>query len=194
MTHTHRGPGLHVWLQLALVILMLSTVSASTVLPLSVVDLTERSGKIFHGVCVQSSPDVVDGDIVTRLRFVVSESLKGMADTDSLSVVLPGGTIDGVRYHISGMPDFVVGEEVVLFLTGPDTAGRTWPVGLAQGDFRVRRRDEGAPRTRRDFEGLKFQASARPAGPAPIIPPLDLPLADLLDEIRTLTNSTGKTR
>ncbi|MCH8335920.1 MAG: glutathione S-transferase N-terminal domain-containing protein [Proteobacteria bacterium] len=131
-------------------------------------------------------PTLVDGDIVTRFRFAVAEGLKGVP-TDTLEVVLPGGTLDGIRYRITGMPNFVPGEEVVLFLTRPDSAGRVWPVGLAQGGFRVRRETDSPPRVRRNFAGLRFQGSARAAG----IQADDLRLDDLLDEVRSLTGATA---
>ena len=171
----------------ALLLLAWTTAAASTVVPLSVGDITERSRQIFHGVCIDSKADIVGGDVVTRLRFAVAEGLKGVAATDTLDIVLPGGQIDGVRYRISGMPNFVPGEEVVLFLTGPDLSGRVWPVGLAQGGFRVRRETDGTPRVRRNFAGLRFQGSARAAG----IQAGDLRLDDLLDEVRSLTGATA---
>ena len=163
-----------------------TTAIASTVVPLSVSDMTGRSRQIFHGVCIEARADIVDGDIVTRFRFAVAEGLKGVP-TDTLDVVLPGGTLDGIRYRITGMPNFVPGEEVVLFLTRPDSAGRVWPVGLAQGGFRVRRETDSPPRVRRNFAGLRFQGSARAAG----IQADDLRLDDLLDEVRSLTGATA---
>ncbi len=164
--------------------------AASTVLPLSISDLTGRSRQIFHGVCIDTQADLIDGDPVTHVRFVVVEPLKGMTTIDTLSVLLPGGEIDGIRYHISGMPAFMPDEEVVLFLSGLDGAGRVWPVGLAQGDFRVRRQPQTAPRVRRDFDGLRFQGSARAAA----LPVHDLALDELLDEIRSLTGAPGDSR
>ena len=164
-----------------------TTAIASTVVPLSVSDMTGRARQIFHGVCIEAHADIVDGDIVTRFRFAVAEGLKGVPTTDTLDVVLPGGTLDGIRYRITGMPSFVPGEEVVLFLTRPDSAGRVWPVGLAQGGFRVRRETVGPARVRRNFAGLRFQGPARSAG----IQADDLRLEDLLDEVRSLTGATA---
>jgi hypothetical protein len=163
------------------------TATASTVVPMSVSDMIGRSRQIFHGVCVEAHADILDGDIVTRFRFAVAEGLKGVPTTDTLDVVLPGGTFEGIRYRITGMPNFAPGEEVVLFLTRPDSAGRVWPVGLAQGGFRVRRETDGPPRVRRNFAGLRFQGSARAAG----IQADDLRLDDLLDEVRSLTGATA---
>lgn len=180
---------------LALLLLTVSNALASTVVPLSVVEMTVRSQQIFHGICVDARADIVDGDLVTRLRFRVNESLKGSAAADTLCVVLPGGVVDGIRYRISGMPEFAVGDEVVLFLTGPDDSGRAWPIGLAQGDFHVHRTEDRAPQVQRNMKELQFQGSARTASPAAVqLPPSDLLLSELLAEIRSATGAPGASR
>ncbi|MDA0334780.1 MAG: hypothetical protein O2782_06430 [bacterium] len=166
---------------------MAASATASTVVPLSVAELTDRSQQVFHGICLDSHAAAEGGEVTTHLRFVVSEHLKGPVRTDTLSVILPGGELDGTRYQISGMPGFRPGEEVVLFLTGADPSGRVWPVGLAQGGFHVRRNNQGAARVRRDYSELRFQGAARTAG----IPADDLSLEELLEEIRARAHAPG---
>ena len=163
---------------------MAASVTASTVVPLSVAELTSRSQQIFHGICLDSHSIMEGGEVATHLRFLVSEHLKGLEQPDTLSVILPGGELNGTRFQISGMPGFSPGEEVVLFLTGADPSGRVWPVGLAQGGFHVRRSNDGAARVRRDYSELRFQGSARTAG----IPADDLSLEELLEEVRARTD------
>ena len=47
---------------------------------------------------------------------------------------------DGTVARVSGLPRYVVGEEVVLFLRGDSGRGFTSPVGFGQGVYRVDRR------------------------------------------------------
>jgi hypothetical protein len=186
------GPCPGPWsLRLLLAVLLAWTAaSASTVVPLSVAELAGRSQQIFHGVCVAAEASMTNGEVSTHLRFVVAEHLKGVAPADTLSISLPGGELDGIRYQISGMPSFRPGQEVVLFLTDTDNAGRVWPVGLAQGGFHVRRSAGKEPRVRRDHSELRFEGSARVAG----IVSEDLPLEQLLDQVRALTGVPGDPR
>jgi hypothetical protein len=164
------------WVALALLAALPAT--ASTVLPLTVDDLTDRADRVFHGICLDARGEKHDGRIVTRARFVVREGLKG-AVTDTLDLLLPGGVAEGVRTTISGMPAFAAGQEVVLFLTEEDRIGRVWPVGLAQGGFRVNR-DGRSARVRRDLDAVDFGAAGRPAAP----PAREMLLDDLLDQVR----------
>lgn len=165
------------------VLLTTGQAMASTVVALNVDELTDRSRQIFHGVCIESHAAIEAGDIVTRLRFAVAEDLRG-ADADTVDIVLPGGVMDGQRYSISGMPTFTVGQEVVLFLSEPDDAGRVWPIGLAQGGFHVQRPAGKPARVRRDYSELRFhESAARPAAAAT----RDLRLDDLLRAVRART-------
>jgi hypothetical protein len=194
LMHNNQSPTYTGTVIAALLLLTSSAAMASTVVPLSVIEMTGRSQQIFHGVCLDAEADIVDGDLVTRLRFRVSESLKG-APADTLSVVLPGGVVDGIRYRISGMPEFSIGEEVVLFLTEPDSRGRAWPVGLAQGDFKVRRSEDGPPQVQRSMKDLHFQGAARTTSATPVeLPSSDVPLRDLLVQIRSATSASGGPR
>lgn len=174
-------------------VLLLATVTASpasTVLALDVDDLTDRSQQIFHGTCIDAGSAIESGNVVTRLRFAVAEGLKG-SGSDTLDVVLPGGLMHGQRYSISGMPEFAVGQEVVLFLSAPDASGRVWPTGLAQGGFHVQRDSDGSARVRRDHSGLAFHGSARPVAQ----PAQDMNLDDLLSAVRTqMGQSDGEPR
>ena len=179
------------WICLLLAVLLTwTTSSASTVVPLSVVELAGRSQQIFHGICIAARASMTNGDVGTHLQFVVTEQLKGVSPTDTLSIILPGGELDGIRYQISGMPSFRPGEEVVLFLTDTDAAGHVWPVGLAQGGFHVRRSAGKEPRVRRDHSELRFEGSARAAG----LVSEDLPLQELLEQVRAITGVPGDAR
>lgn len=163
-------------------------VGSSTVVPLSLSDLTARADRIFHGTCVGVRSELVAGDIVTRLTFAVDEGLKGTVG-DTLALRLPGGELDGVRDEVSGMPSFVPGDEVVLFVTEVDGLGRVWPVGLGQGDFRVLREGNRPAAVGRSLDDLRLPggAAARPTG----LPPTPTSLEALLEEIRGLIGASS---
>jgi hypothetical protein len=134
----------------ALFLLLLgSALQATTLVRYDLEGLTHTADRVLVGTCVESHAELIGGQPYTRLVFVVGETVKGQAST-SLEVCLPGGEYQGQRLYLAGMPRFAPGEEVVLFLTGPDRLGHPWPVGLGQGKFRVQRNPAAKPRVFQD--------------------------------------------
>ena len=76
------------------------------------------------------------GDVESIVTIAVETALKGPAEA-FVAMRVPGGTIGRYRTVMTGAPVMRVGEQAVFFLKqGP---GNTlWPVGLAQGIYRVR--------------------------------------------------------
>lgn len=74
--------------------------------------------------------------IFTQTRFKIMEVVKGQADSEMV-LTLPGGEWEGQRMHVPGMPQFVAGQETVLFLSKRDDFGSPWPMGLGQGCYAV---------------------------------------------------------
>lgn len=101
--------------------------------------------------------------IVTEVRLKVEERLKG-DEAPTLTVVTPGGELDGIRVEVDAVPAFVVGERCVLF-TSRNAAGRTAVLGLAQGKFEVTESDRtGEVLVRRStpgFERFGFGSNAQ---------------------------------
>ncbi|WNG44229.1 matrixin family metalloprotease [Archangium minus] len=128
----------------ALVLCLLPPVArASTLMALDVPALTRGSDLVVHGRVVRATSRQVQGTgrIVTDVEVTADEVLRGSAERSSVHVVLPGGTVGDLRQHISGAPELVSGEEVVLFLARGTEGLRV--VGLAQGAFHVQRSQEG---------------------------------------------------
>jgi hypothetical protein len=121
-----------------LLLLPAERVGSTTLARFDLQALTENAERIFHGSCIGSGSQVIDGRPYTSYRFTVDETVKG-TDEAEVTVRLLGGEQDGQRLELVGMPTFSHGEEVVLFLTGPDRRDNAWPVGLSQGKFRVER-------------------------------------------------------
>jgi hypothetical protein len=85
----------------------------------------------------------VSGDVESAVTIAVETTLKGSTQT-FVSMRLPGGTIGRYRTVMMGVPVMQVGERAVFFLkTAPDNS--LWPVGLAQGIYRVTSPAAGAP-------------------------------------------------
>lgn len=162
-----------------------SSLGATTVQRFALEELTGNAENIFLGTCQTASTEQVDGQLFTRYRFAVTETIKG-EQRPNLELLLPGGEFQGTRVRIPGMPAFVPGEEMVLFLTAENQLGHAWPVGLGQGKFRIQRR--GAAKQARiyqELDGLSFHdpTAAKPAAPQPASLQ-GLPLDQFLGQVR----------
>jgi hypothetical protein len=142
--------------------------SATTMIPLTIEQLTERASAVVRGhtVATHSAWDG-HGRIVTHATVQVEQSYAGGATPGaSLDVATYGGTVDGTSMLVIGAPSFSVGEEVVLFLA-PQGALGNGIAELGQGKFEVQRDAAGqALLTRRALEGVDF---VRGAAPEPVL-------------------------
>ena len=124
-------------------ILCLEGASATVVLPADFTTVVTESGVIVHGrvLTVESrlvGPQRVIESVVT---LAVLQSLKGGA-AETVSFRVPNGQVGRYRRVLVGAPEFVEGDEVVVFLSGRPPALPSI-FGLSQGVYRVTR-DAGA--------------------------------------------------
>ncbi|MFH1571601.1 MAG: hypothetical protein ABIL09_26660 [Gemmatimonadota bacterium] len=157
---------------LAGALLVAGTAAATTVERLDLATLAGRADRIVLATCQGTVAVELDGDLYTRVHFAVIQTLKGQA-RPHLEALFAGGELGERRQWLSGMPAFEPGEEVVLFLTAPDAEGRVWPIGLAQGKFRVEPGPDGEPQVVNGAaEALLVPSgsAARPAGPGGAAP------------------------
>lgn len=77
--------------------------------------------------------------IRTWSTFRVDEVLKGNAASGTVTIITPGGTVDGIHQETVGTPSFAPGREQVLFLD--NTAEGIVPLYLEQGVYDVTRDD-----------------------------------------------------
>jgi hypothetical protein len=117
--------------------------------------------------------------LVTLVEVEVLDRWKGRA-ASTLTVVQPGGVLDGIGQHVAGVARLVAGEELVLFLEREGPAHRT--VGLSQGVYRVVRDSTSLP-PRAVPANLQGLALVSPPGPAPA-PRLSIAVEALRDEVR----------
>ncbi|SES76953.1 matrixin family metalloprotease [Stigmatella erecta] len=156
---------------LAAFLLFMPAAWASTQMALDVPALTQGADWVVQGRVLRTQPRWIPGTgrLVTAVEVSVGQVLKGTVTHPSVEVLLPGGTLGGLRQHVSGAPAFAPGEEVVLFLAkggeGPHL------VGLSQGSFRVQRsapdgRVRAASMLAADLQ-LIDPLSLQPVSPAP---------------------------
>lgn len=141
-----------------------STVHATSVIPLYLDEVIDRSTTAFEGTCTENHTerDSVTGFVVTYTTFAVHDVLKGsVGPTHTIKQI--GGTLPNATaaYRVPGIPKFTVGEDYVVFLAGVSSAGFSSPLGLGQGTFEIRNTPAGARVTNgRDFRDLTVRMTA----------------------------------
>ena len=162
--------------------------AATTVQRFDLAALTANAERIVVGVCRQAQPQWVRGQIYTRYVFSVSQTIKGPAIAQ-LELHLPGGHLQDAVTRIVGMPVFSPGDEAVLFLTAASALGHSWPVGLAQGRFAIKRSAANKPRVFQELNGLALhtESPSAPKKAPPDEPVQGMPLDQFLARVRTLT-------
>ena len=175
---------------------------ASSVLPLSLQQLSQQADRIFYAkvIASQSEKDPLSGQIVTYTDFDIIETIKGPAASHHRIKQL-GGNLPGSRYalHVPGVPEFVSGKEYVVFLPKASSLGFCSPLGLHQGSFDVQlingEKIISNGRNPNQASNTPLQANiantSRPAVTLPLATsptsPAQSRLTDFIYSIRTLT-------
>ena len=118
---------------------------ATTVIPMSVEQLTRASTHVVDATAVNSSAQWNPEHtlIFTYTRFSVGQSLKGQLP-QTIVVRQLGGTVDGITQKVAGVMHWLPGQEAVLFLKPSSTGdGAMVVTGLMQGNFLVKRSANG---------------------------------------------------
>ncbi len=148
-------------------------VRASSVVPMAVSEMADHAAAVVMGRVVSIEPRWAENPrrIESTITFEQVEYLKGTVDDDAatLSLVVPGGEIDGVQMRIGCAPTFEVGGQYLLFVL---PQYKTHPVvGLWQGAFRVVEDEAGVARVfdagGRGVTGIDGEGFVRSAGAAP---------------------------
>ena len=115
--------------------------SATTLLQLSLPQMTKDSTAIVRGTVAQVSVLPRGSDLYTHYKIQVSETWKG-ASASSVDVAVPGGVYNNIRETVPGAPSLSAGQDYVLFLW-TSKSGLTTITGLSQGLFPVVRAANG---------------------------------------------------
>jgi hypothetical protein len=119
--------------------------SATTVIPMSIEQLSSAATQIIRGHVIDSRSawDDQHSTIYTYTRFQTDETLKG-TNNAVITVKQLGGSAGGYTLHVAGVHSWSKGEDVVLFLRSSQAQDGTFSVvGLMQGDFRLHRAASG---------------------------------------------------
>lgn len=114
---------------------------ATTLKKMSLNQMMQVSPIIVRARCVSNSEAWDAGEIWTFTTFDVLETWKSPSQAQvpqQVTIRLLGGTVGALTSHVSGVPRFRPGEEVVLFLQ-PAPNGDLSIVSWEQGTFRVHR-------------------------------------------------------
>lgn len=120
--------------------LILSSASATSLLPISLEQLSTRASLVFHGEVVsnQVKKDEQSGRIATFTEFKIIDLIKGKTgDTHTIKQI--GGYLKNANttLRIHGVPEYIPGNRYVVFLPEKSKLGFSSPLGLHQGSFSV---------------------------------------------------------
>jgi hypothetical protein len=114
-------------------LLLVAPFQAATLERLSLDEMSSQATSIVRGRILGSFGQFVGPVVYTHYKVQVTERYKGTT-ANALTVLLPGGSANGVQHDVAGAPQLNNGEEYVLFLwTGK--SGITHIIGLSQGVF-----------------------------------------------------------
>jgi hypothetical protein len=114
--------------------------SATSMLPLTLEQLSTRADLIFYGKVISNEvkKDAQSGHIATFTEFKIINLIKGTADSTHTIKQVGGFHKDSnTRLMIHGVPEFQIGKEYVVFLPKKSSLGFCSPLGLHQGSFPV---------------------------------------------------------
>ncbi len=119
--------------RLFMLALLIAPLQCATLERLTFDDLAAKSTAIVRGRVTAAWPAMTGGVIYTHYKVQVAESFKGPAQS-SVEIMVPGGSLNGVRQTFAGSPTLTTGDEFVFFLW-TSKSGITWITGLTQGLF-----------------------------------------------------------
>jgi hypothetical protein len=131
---------------LILALLLTTPLWCATLERLSLEEMAAKSTAIVRGKVTGTSTAMTSGIIYTHYQIAVSETFKGPSG-NSVEIMVPGGTLDGVHQTFAGSPTLNTGDEFVFFLW--TKSGITWITGLTQGLFNLAADSTTDPSARR---------------------------------------------
>lgn len=127
------------------VVFAVATCAATTVIPMSVEELTRAASHVVeaHALDSWSAWNAQHTLIYTYTNFRVTRGLKGAAAA-TITVKQLGGSAEGLTQKVAGVRQFQSGEDALLFLRPSIAAdGTLVVVGLMQGNFRMAHTSNG---------------------------------------------------
>ena len=146
-------------------------VEAATVEAMTLDEMAQRAEMIVVGRVMGSRSDwnAQRTRIYTYFTFEVERFLKGGAGEREITIRLWGGQVGGFTSMVPGTPQFIDGEEVLLFCSGSRARIPT-VLGLSLGKFSITQNAAGEKILKRDISGLvlrNYRTDSRPVGAPP---------------------------
>jgi hypothetical protein len=123
---------------------------AATLRQLSMDQMTQSATAIVRARVTGVSASFIGSTIYTHYKLQILETWKGFPGPE---VMLPGGTANGYKQSVPGVPALKPGTEYVMFLWTSSSTGITHLVGLTQGVFNVLQQADGTMVAARDQIG-----------------------------------------
>jgi len=126
----------------AILLLSVSSLHALSLRSMTLAEQVSEAGRIVHGVVVETSSGRDESGIsATWITVAVARTVKGRSESHLVFKQLGRSDrpTDGSLLHVADLPDYRVGDEVVLLLRPESRRGFTSPVGMGDGVFRVDR-------------------------------------------------------
>lgn len=132
-----RGKSRCLFAAASLVLALLSALAAdaTTIARMSLAKMAQAAPLIVRARCAANSVGLDAGEIWTFTSFQVEEAWRGDAPLQ-ITVRLLGGALGNITSHVSGVPQFRPGEDVILFLQ-PTKRDDFSVVSWEQGTFRI---------------------------------------------------------
>ena len=122
---------------LGFIVSLLSPAWATTVIEKDFADLVHEADTIVVGTVTAIETDQKREVPFTLVTFGALDILKGDPHQEELTVQMLGGPApDGMRLKIAGVPEFHLGDRMVVFIVGNETQAVPF-VGMWQGVYRV---------------------------------------------------------
>jgi hypothetical protein len=131
---------------LSCVLLFCAAASAVTLRQMSMDEMTASATAIVRARVTGSSASQIGPTIYMHYELTVTETWKGAAPGE---VLLPGGTVSGLRQSFPGVPQLSTGSEYVLFVWTSSSTGITHIIGFSQGIFNVSQQADGSTQVSR---------------------------------------------
>ena len=165
----------------------ISTASATTLLRLSVAEMTDQATEIVRAKVTGCSSAFRGALIYTNCTLSVIERWKGPTQS-TVSISIPGGTVGTRRQTFSGTPTLTPGEEQIFFLwTG--RSGITQVMGLSQGLLSLEKAPNGTVyATRTPTSERMLDGAGRPVADEGV----DVALEDLKSSVLSRLNLKAK--
>jgi hypothetical protein len=166
--------------------------SATVVKPLDLTQLTNQADLIFRGkvLAIESRWDEQRSKIWTFVTFSVDEVIKGSYEEKEITLKLPGGAIEAedIRLRVDGVPEFIVGEEVLLFCSN-DPKRINPIIGWHQGRFKIRFDEVHKQKVIEGERAPRLMPPKPPPGRAVAVPS-KVTYGDFVDEVRRIMSQS----